>query len=622
MTRRLGSGTRPPVRGWRRSRRAVLCARPGSIPAVASSSRRPWIASSSSTPRPERSFAISGRATTRDMTWRCIPRSIADGTRIATVRDTNVVQIWEVASGTLVAEVKTAIPIADRVEFSPDGNRVVAAGNGVALVDLRDRSAHTLDDSLVTTSIAFSPDGAWLVAGAYDHTARIWNVALGREHLRLQGHADVVDGVTFDLDSARVVTTSRDRTVRIWKVRLRRAADDPRRSPRGPSRWPGSTQAASASSPRARMARRGCGRAASGIELASFAGHAEQVAAARFVGDDVVTAGADGTVRRWSTSGGVRRVRVAPRHARRARAPPRRPADRDGRRSRCCPSVERGWLEARCRAPRRHRRQPARAHAPRVRRYRARSRGLLLRLVDGLARRLGVSQHARLGHAAGVRVPPARHTRHRAQFRCRDDLGLRVRQSDRDSGEWIRRKIHLCLAGSAAPRHRVRRRHGARVEQFRRWRWPVSVPATGRSTKQSPHRGIAPSPSTGPVARGCGTRMGACCMPTPRTHGQVWRAVVSDDGRSLATVGFDGIVHVSSLEAPFEEISSLARSHELDQRCDVFRSRLHRRRRRHGEGLASDRRQAARVVSIASRRRVVAQSPIESTSYPRAVTAP
>ena len=61
-----------------------------------------------------------------------------------------------------------------------------------------------------------APDGATVVTGGYDGTARIWDVATGRQLAVLSGHTGGVWDAHFDPAGARVVTASEDRTVRIW----------------------------------------------------------------------------------------------------------------------------------------------------------------------------------------------------------------------------------------------------------------------------------------------------------------------------------------------------------------------------------------------------------------------
>jgi WD40 repeat protein len=109
---------------------------------------------------------------------------------------------------------------ATRVDFSPDGKRVVVAGtDGVARVfNVRTRREmlsfrrHTA----WLTGAVFSRDGNRILSYGFDRTARVWDSRTGGEVAVLRGHTSWIKSGEFSPDGKRVVTSAIDATVRVW----------------------------------------------------------------------------------------------------------------------------------------------------------------------------------------------------------------------------------------------------------------------------------------------------------------------------------------------------------------------------------------------------------------------
>jgi WD40 repeat protein len=65
-------------------------------------------------------------------------------------------------------------------------------------------------------SVAFSPDGRFILTASDDRTARVWDVKTGREVSVLRGHRRGVQSAAFSPDGKRVVTSGDDATARVW----------------------------------------------------------------------------------------------------------------------------------------------------------------------------------------------------------------------------------------------------------------------------------------------------------------------------------------------------------------------------------------------------------------------
>ena len=66
------------------------------------------------------------------------------------------------------------------------------------------------------SSVAVTPDGARIVTGSEDHTARVWDAKTFAEIGQLKGHTGPVTSVAVTADGARIVTGSNDNTARVW----------------------------------------------------------------------------------------------------------------------------------------------------------------------------------------------------------------------------------------------------------------------------------------------------------------------------------------------------------------------------------------------------------------------
>jgi TIR domain/WD domain, G-beta repeat len=92
-------------------------------------------------------------------------------------------------------------------------NRV--EGTGAALGD---ESIRTFRHANWVWALAFSPDGGSALSGSLDHTAKLWDVATGREIRTFAGHAGMVFSVAVSSDGRTALSGSDDKTLKLWDV--------------------------------------------------------------------------------------------------------------------------------------------------------------------------------------------------------------------------------------------------------------------------------------------------------------------------------------------------------------------------------------------------------------------
>ena len=144
--------------------------------------------------------------------------------------------LWDAATGaavrTFIGDASAAIGVA----FSPDGKYVLTGSLGQKTAKLWDAasgamvrtfSGHT--DSV--SSVAFSPDGMYVLTGSLDKTAKLWNAASGAEARTFSEHTSSVRtslemkhwsySVAFSPDGKYVLTGSDDGTAKLWDAATR-----------------------------------------------------------------------------------------------------------------------------------------------------------------------------------------------------------------------------------------------------------------------------------------------------------------------------------------------------------------------------------------------------------------
>jgi WD40 repeat protein len=195
-------------------------------------------------------------------------------------------------------------PYVNAVAVTPDGARIVTGSNdstarvwdattGVELLQLKGHPG-------AVRAVAVTPDGTRIVTVSTDQTARIWDARTGAKDLQLKGHIRSVLDVAVTPDGTRIVTASTDQTARIWDARTG-AELLQLRGHTGPVNsvavTPDGARIVTASADKTARV----WDAQTGAELLQLKGHSDAVFVVAVTpdGDRVVTGSQDGTSRLW-----------------------------------------------------------------------------------------------------------------------------------------------------------------------------------------------------------------------------------------------------------------------------------------------------------------------------------
>ncbi|KAG8711758.1 hypothetical protein FRC08_015493 [Ceratobasidium sp. 394] len=156
-----------------------------------------------------------------------------DGGCIASGSSDKTVRIWDAKNGAVLLDPLQHLYPVWSVAFSPDSHRIVSlspnnfpqdkslvrvwdAETGAVLLErLEDRSGHM-------RSVAFSPDGRYIVSGSQDYGMQVMDAETTILLLEpLCGHLvrffdDYIHSVAFSPDGRRIVSGASDGTIRVW----------------------------------------------------------------------------------------------------------------------------------------------------------------------------------------------------------------------------------------------------------------------------------------------------------------------------------------------------------------------------------------------------------------------
>ena len=129
------------------------------------------------------------------------------------------IAFYSLADGSVLRRLDDHLTTIEDAVISPDGTRVAVLleGGGVMVWDLSSmRPLYSLPD-INAISLAWSPDGNWLVSSGWDKNLHLLRAGDGATAQNIPAHAEQIQSVAFSPNSDRLASSSME-LVKMWQI--------------------------------------------------------------------------------------------------------------------------------------------------------------------------------------------------------------------------------------------------------------------------------------------------------------------------------------------------------------------------------------------------------------------
>lgn len=150
-----------------------------------------------------------------------IKRVIISKNKIITGSADRTIKIWKLTTGQEMITLNDGFPIMDMAVSEDDLYLATSSWNKTAKV--WDLSTGELTTTLSghrssINAIAIAPDNGFVVTGSDENVVKVWDIDEGNCLLTLTGHTAAITDIVVTQDSRYIVSASKDKTVKVWDM--------------------------------------------------------------------------------------------------------------------------------------------------------------------------------------------------------------------------------------------------------------------------------------------------------------------------------------------------------------------------------------------------------------------
>jgi WD40 repeat protein len=130
-------------------------------------------------------------------------------------------KIYNIPSGTLSNDISAHASWVTTVAYSPDGNFIITGGsdNKIKIWSAAGTLLHTcISHTEYVSGVKVTPNNQYVISASRDNKIKVWDINTGALVRTIIGHTADVNAIDISPDGSKIVSASSDSTCKIWEL--------------------------------------------------------------------------------------------------------------------------------------------------------------------------------------------------------------------------------------------------------------------------------------------------------------------------------------------------------------------------------------------------------------------